>query len=252
MASSGEGDAAGTLPAGFERVLIPPESSQSKVSSLPAFVYGRGLGHRKAVLVLPDWWGVTPALQKQAVEWFASDFLVLVLDLYRGNVATSVAEAGHLMHNLDFTQALRDIRAAAKWCRDKELQAQSAKVGVMGASMSGALAFAAAVHLDQEVQAAVVLYGLPDTRFAAASALRIPVQLHFGSNDVLPNFSDPKAQDALEAALKEANVQNVDLYRYPGCGHAFAAPTGHTDAVERAAAGKVKERALQFFVAKLV
>ena len=59
-----------------------------------------------------------------------------------------MAEAAHLMHNLDFTQALRDIQAAALFCREKE---GCGKVGVIGFSMSGALALAAAVHLCKDI-----------------------------------------------------------------------------------------------------
>jgi carboxymethylenebutenolidase len=238
----------------MELVRIPPEGGpSSKVTPCPAYVFGRGSGRRRAVIVLHEWWGATPAVQKQAMEWFGEESLVVLLDLYRGQVASNVAEAAHLMHQLDFTQALRDIRAAAKWCRDKEQQCS--KVGVIGFSMGGALALAAAVHLKADLQAAVVLYGIPDPRFASPAACRIPLQLHFGSADILPLFSDPKAADALEVALKESVLPpgvSHDFYRYPACGHSFAAPTGHTDPVERAAAGKVRERAVQFFVAKLV
>jgi len=68
--------------------------------------------------------------------------------LYRGEVAQSIAEAAMLMQNLDFTQALRDIQAAACFCKEKE---GCAKVGVIGFSMSGALALAAAVHLKKDI-----------------------------------------------------------------------------------------------------
>ena len=104
--------------------------------------------------------------------------------------------------------------------------------------------------LRASVRAAVVsLYGIPDHRFAAGSAIGVPVQLHFGSGDTLPGFSDPKSQEQLEAALTEATVPH-EFYRYPGCGHSFANPT-HSDPVEKAAAIRVKERAQQFFMAKL-
>jgi hypothetical protein len=64
------------LPAGLALVEIPPE--KGKVTPNPAYVASRGVS-KKAVIVLHEWWGVTPAVQKQAVEWFGTDCVVIVL-----------------------------------------------------------------------------------------------------------------------------------------------------------------------------
>lgn len=47
------------------------------------------------------------------------------------------------------------------------------------------------------IAAAVVFYGIPDSRFASGARVRVPVQLHFGSDDTVPGFGDAKAQEKL-------------------------------------------------------
>lgn len=39
----------------------------------------------------------------------------LLTDLYRGQVATDNEQAGHLMNNLDWPGAVKDIQGAAKY-----------------------------------------------------------------------------------------------------------------------------------------
>lgn len=98
---------AAAVPMGLERISIPG-SIRKKPN--PAYVAGRGM-QRKAVIVLHEvraaagaagaalrlqrtmgtaltvaraccvlqWWGVTPAVQRQAFEWFGEEFMVVVL-----------------------------------------------------------------------------------------------------------------------------------------------------------------------------
>lgn len=95
----------------------------------------------------------------------------------------------------------------------------------------------------------IVLYGVPDSRFASPSRCSLPLQLHFGSDDPVVGFSDPKTVDTMEAQLKEGACA-YELHRYPGCGHAFANAT-HLEPMERAAARQVKGRVQKFFTEKL-
>lgn len=97
--------------------------------------------------------------------------------------------------------------------------------------------------------AVIVLYGVPDSRFASPSRCSLPLQLHFGSDDAIAGFSDPKTVDSLETQLKEGSCP-YELHRYAACGHAFANAT-HFEPMERAATRQVKGRAQKFFTEKL-
>lgn len=103
------------------------------------------------------WWGLTDFFKLHCLNWFGSDFSVAILvrdinipmrcvevigwfvksfsrfggvlfwsysllckDLYRGVSTTSVDEASHLMNQLDFAQALRDIRETCKYLKQTE------------------------------------------------------------------------------------------------------------------------------------
>lgn len=137
MSSAPSAIPAASASLGFELVSIPPDST-SKSSALPAWVARRvsskpSVAPKRAVIFLHEWWGLNAAVQKQASDWFGAESisdsaesdwippaLLLLPDLFRGSRAESVAEAAHLFQAMEFTQALRDVKAAAKFAREKE------------------------------------------------------------------------------------------------------------------------------------
>lgn len=46
---------------------------------------------------------------------YKGNFITLVPDLYRGQTATDTETAGHLMNNLDWPGAVKDIQGAAQY-----------------------------------------------------------------------------------------------------------------------------------------
>lgn len=101
-------------------------------------------------------------------------FRVLVPDLYKGKVGVDAEEASHLMSNLDFKAAVKEMAAAADYLR----ATGSPRVGAVGFCMGGALAFAAAQHAG--VDCAAPFYGIPDPAICTPAEIRVPVQAHFG------------------------------------------------------------------------
>jgi len=161
------------------------------------------------------------ALNKQ-IKDKASDFakqgiITIVPDLYRGKVAIDREEANHLMSELDWMGAIDDVRGAINYLK-KNLGVN--KVFVTGFCMGGALSLASSVRLGKDLAGAIVYYGIPPKELADPSNVSTRLQLHFGTKDSHPGFSDSKAQDALEKTLKEAGVSH-EFYRYDGCEHAF-------------------------------
>jgi len=87
-------------------------------------------------------------------------YRALVPDLYRGKVALEANEAEQLMTNLNFADAAnQDVRGAAQYLK----ASGSAKVGVTGFCMGGALTLLSAVKIP-EADAAVTLVRLSTTR----------------------------------------------------------------------------------------
>jgi carboxymethylenebutenolidase len=169
-----------------------------------------------AIVVIQEWWGLNAQIKGVADRLAALGYRALVPDLFRGKVTVEVAEASHMMTNLNFGDAAgQDIRGAVQ-----HLKEISAKVGVVGFCMGGALTVLSAVFV-KEANAASSWYGFPPEGAADVKTISIPVQLHFASQDQI--FVPDQAR-AFEAKLKEGKV-NFESHWYQA-NHAFGNETG--------------------------
>lgn len=165
------------------------------------------------VVVIQEWWGLNDQIRGVADRLAAAGYRALVPDLYRGKSTLEAKEAEHLMQGLDFgTAAGQDVRGAVQYLK----ATGSAKVGVTGFCMGGALTLLAAVHVP-EADAAAVWYGYPPLDYVDASRIRIPLQGHWALHD---GFFPIAGVDQLEARLTAAGVP-FEFHRYDAR-HAFA------------------------------
>jgi carboxymethylenebutenolidase len=158
------------------------------------------------IVLIEEWWGVTPWIKGQADALAAAGFRVLIPDLYRGRTAAVGDEANHLVEGLDFGDAAnQDARGAADYLASSGSQ----KVGVMGYCIGGALALISAMH-GPNFSAAVTYYGLPPAEAGDPGKITMPLQGHWAKQD---EFFTPESVDALETRLKAGNV-SYEFYRY--------------------------------------
>jgi carboxymethylenebutenolidase len=168
-----------------------------------------------AILVIQEWWGLNAQICAVAQRLANAGYRALVPDLYRGQSTVEAEEAHHLMDGLDFADAAsQDIAGAVKF-----LKTRSAKVGVTGFCMGGAVTLLALMH-SQDIDAAVVWYGCPPLEYLDASRIRVPLMGHWGTQD--QSFTPAKI-DALEEKLRQAQVP-YEFHRYLAY-HAFANET---------------------------
>ena len=168
------------------------------------------------VVIIQEWWGLNDQIKGVANRLAEIQYRALVPDLYKGTVTLEVAEAEHLMGNLDFGDAAtQEIRGAVQYLKEN-----SSKVAVLGFCMGGALSILTAVHV-KEANAVVCWYGIPPEEAADPSTIKIPLQGHFAQED---EFFPPTQVDALEARLKKGNA-TYEIYRYQAK-HAFGNETG--------------------------
>lgn len=177
-----------------------------------------GEGQAPGMVVIQEWWGLNDQIRGVADKLAAAGYRALVPDLYRGKAAVEAKEAEHLMSGLDFGDAAaQDVRGAVQFLKGSG----SAKAGVTGFCMGGALTVLSAVNAP-EADAAVVWYGFPPLEYVDAARIKAPMMGHFALNDEF--FPIAKVEE-LEKKLKQASV-SFDFYRYPAK-HAFANETAN-------------------------
>ncbi len=168
------------------------------------------------IVVIQEWWGLNDQIKSVADRFAQSGLRALVPDLYRGKLALEENEAQHLSHELNFGDAAgQDIRGAVQMIK----AAGSAKVGVTGFCMGGALTLLAAANVP-EVDAAIAWYGCPPLEYIDASKIKAPLMGHWGIHDTVFPL---KLVEGLETKLRAAHVP-FEFHRYDAK-HAFANET---------------------------
>ena len=195
------------------------------------------------IVVIQEWWGLNDQIKGVADTLAAQGYRALVPDLYRGKVALAANEAEHLMNELNFGDAAgQDVRGAVAHLK----ASGSAKVGVTGFCMGGALTLLSSVFVP-ELDAGVAWYGYPPLDYIDASKIKIPLMGHWAIEDV--PFPIAKVDD-LEKKLGDAKV-HFEFHRYQAK-HAFANETADSKGLamlkyDPAAAKLAWERTMGFF-----
>lgn len=196
--------------------------SANKAGRCEGFLQGDPSQTKAGLVVLHEWWGLNDQIQEAAAEIvLEGNFMTLIPDLYRGEIASDMISAADMMTSLDWHGAMDDAVAAVKYL----LSNGCSKVGITGFSMGGALSLATAT-VSREISAASSFYGIPILGLADLSKIKVPVQCHFGELDEIAGFSSLKDVEILRRIFKVGEVPN-DIFLYPA-GHAFTNPNSDT------------------------
>lgn len=195
-----------------------------------------------AMVVIQEWWGLQDQIKGVADKLAKQGYRALVPDLYRGKVALEANEAKHLMEGLNFGDAAgQDIRGAVQYLKNSG----SAKVGVTGFCMGGALTVLSACNVP-EMDAGVIWYGYPPLQYVDASKIKAPLMGHWAIHDQAFAIS---GVDELEKKLRDAKVK-FEFHRYDAK-HAFANETADSKKLDMlrynpSAAATAWERTMDF------
>ena len=193
---------------------------------------------RAALVVIQEIFGVNFHIRSVADRYAEQGFLAVapaIFDRVEKNVELNYdgedsKKAFALMNKVNMDDAVKDVDAALKYAGQ-----QSGKpVFVVGYCFGGSLAWLSAARLHPA--AAVGYYGGMIAKFVNEKP-RVPVMLHFGQDDAHIPAADI-------AKIQEAHPE-VQIFTYPGAGHAFNRDVGSTYRPEPAK--QALERTLAFF-----
>lgn len=181
------------------------------MSASPPPVHVLGPTGAPAVLLLHPWWGLTPAMHWWAEQLAAAGRRVVMPDLYRGTVLTTVADAEAHQQATGQEQLMADVLACAE-----DLAAEGQPWAAMGFSMGAAFACDLAGRGSADPDVLVLFYGGwkphgSDVRTRAVDLHVVP------EDEYLDDDERAMTVDGFTAGGAE-----VTVHSYDGCGHWFA------------------------------
>ncbi|MDH3266340.1 MAG: dienelactone hydrolase family protein [Gammaproteobacteria bacterium] len=192
-----------------------------------------------AIIVIHEWWGLNDNVRAMADRLAGEGYIVLAVDLYGGETATTPQEARENMMSVveNPASATENIRKAYEFV---SATAGAPRVGSLGWCFGGGWSLNSAMILGDDLDAAVVYYGQVTDDEDKLSAITAPMIGFFGAADRgITVESVQKFESAMERLRK-----NHEVHIYPGADHAFANPTGN--AYNAAAADDAWQKTLEF------
>jgi carboxymethylenebutenolidase len=176
-----------------------------------------GTGKAGGVVIVQEWFGVTPVIKSKVDRFAQAGFLALAPDLYHGKIAKDEGEAASMMGALDMKKAVSEIGDAA--ARLKADARSNGKVAITGFCLGGGLTLAAVVSLEG-IDAVVPFYGLPGMPPETFAHVKTPIQAHFARTD---DWAKASIAEEIQKKVR-AGGGSMELFVYDA-GHAFMRST---------------------------
>lgn len=191
------------------------------------FVRPKGDGKYPGVVLIHENRGLRPEIKSTAENLAKEGYMVLAVDLYKGNVLETQEEARAYSSQFKQEEGTANLRAAVKYLRDKG----ATKIASWGWCFGGRQSVNLAIS-GETLDATIVYYGSGiATTSPQLSPIKWPVMGVFGDADQAIPTTTVKA---FEDSLNSLKVEN-EIYMYPGVGHAFANPSNPNHAPKETA-----------------
>jgi len=229
-----------------------PDSLQinSPNGSFHAFVARPSVMPAPAIVVIHEVFGVNADMRQSCEELAAQGYLAVCPDLFwriepglamTDRTAAELARAAELYAAFNLDTGVIDIAATIDAVR--RMPECTGKVGVVGYCLGGLLSYLTTARIGAD--AAVAYYpGNADLHLDEAEGVESPLIVHLAQED---EYIGKPAQRQLHDALDHR--AQVQVYSYPGCGHAFARHRGI--AYDAAAAALANGRTADFLASHL-
>ena len=193
-----------------------------------------GVHQAAAVVLVHGDRGLTNWVKDQASRLAGKGYVVLAVDLYRGEIVSDappgqparvLLDAHILGRGLPDDQVLADLKAAVDYLAGRP-GVRSEAIGIIGWDIGGGYALDAALH-DPRLRAVVVCYGRLTTDPGLLAPLKAPVLGIFAGKD---EGISPETIAQFCAAMRKANKRVAGIHTYPACGHDFMEEARHATA----------------------
>lgn len=188
-------------------------------------------GHYPGLIIIHEFNGLDEWVKEQARTFADLGYVVLAVDLYRGQRGYNREESRKLVENVPAERKNRDLKVAYDYLAARP-EFNKGKIGALGWCFGGraTLQFA---EIEPRLAAVAIYYGeLPVNPLTGADSKEhwsqaTPAQAAAIHAAILGNFGEddknipPALVREFETALKKAGKE-VDIKIYPGAGHVFA------------------------------
>src|SRR5688572_9655859 len=177
-----------------------------------------------AVIMIHERWGLNEHIKNQADILAKEGYVVLAVDLYRGEVAADSNRAMELTSSVrnNSASAIDNLQSAVNYVKSLEM-VDGSRIASLGWCFGGDWSLQLALNSSENPLAAtIVYYGRPVTDTASLSSISWPILGIFGDQDQAIPVESVKQ---FTSALNASGVTN-EIYLYKGVGHAFANPSG--------------------------
>jgi carboxymethylenebutenolidase len=175
-------------------------------------------GNFPGVILIHEWWGLNDNIKSMTRGLASHGYVVLGVDLYAGQVATTPDGARKLLLSFDEQKGIANIEAAENILKQNY---NVTKIATIGWCFGGSESLNYALS-GNKVDATVLYYGQPVTNTSKLSVIKWPILGFFGDKDQA--VAVDKVRE-FKADLDSIGVEN-EIHIYSGLGHAFANPSG--------------------------
>jgi carboxymethylenebutenolidase len=173
---------------------------------------------RPAIVVLHGDHGLTDMIEVYAKKLHDAGYVILALDLYRGEKADTILDAHIMDRGLSEERVKADLKGAVDYLASlKEVKKDA--LGIIGWDMGGGYALDAAIA-DPRLRAVVTCYGRVTTDAAQLAQMKASVLVIMAGKD---EGNPPTTRQTFSEAMKKAGKQ-LTLEVFDKCDHGFMNP----------------------------
>ena len=175
-------------------------------------------GNYPGIVMIHEWWGLNDNIKEMADKLASHGYVVLAVDLYDGDVATTSDQARQLVNAFDSERGIQNMNSATSFLTENY---STKNIGSVGWCFGGGQSLNLALN-NEDIDATVIYYGSLVTDTETLSSIHWPVLGIFAGLD---KGITADSVHAFESSLDELKIQN-DIVIYPMVDHAFANPSG--------------------------